>query len=254
MNFVRALGRRNAAQTHIPATARGDRIYAIGDVHGRLDLLEKMLERIGDHSRELPPARTHLVVLGDLIDRGPASADVLRTLHNIQRTKRNVVVLLGNHEEIMLEALKGDIGALEAWLDFGGVQTLESFGIALPDDPRDMPILIEEMRRTIPRDLREWLAGLPLSVRSGDYFFCHAGIKPGVPLRRQQRDDLLWIRGEFLESEQDHGVVIVHGHSVEHEVTSLPNRIGIDSGAYSTGKLTALYLEGAVRDVLTVTD
>lgn len=239
----------------LPSTDSSERIYAIGDVHGRYDLLRVLLDKIGEHGAKLPPARSlHVVFLGDLVDRGPASAEVLRFLYEAQTQTDRIIVLLGNHEEAMLQAMAGDEEMLRIWLGVGGRATLRSFGIEPPrqgQEPRDV---LRALRQAVPREWVSWLRNLPLTARSGDYFFCHAGVRPGVALRRQARKDLLWIRDEFLEDARDHGAVIVHGHSIEARVEIRPNRIGIDTGAYQTGILTALYLEGDVQEVISVSE
>lgn len=235
----------------MPATAQGERIYAIGDIHGRLDLLQDLLDRIEKHMAYLPPVRSvHIVVLGDMVDRGPDSAAVLRYLHNVQRTTDRLIVLQGNHEELMLRGLAGEPGMLRAWMRIGGNATLRSFGIEPPHRDDDQRAAIADILKVIPANLIEWIRTLPLTARSGDYLFCHAGIRPGVSVKRQKKADLLWIRDEFLEDPQDHGVMVVHGHSVSADVEMRGNRIGIDTGAYRTGVLTALYLEGEDRQII----
>ena len=235
----------------MPSVESGDRIYAIGDIHGRFDLLQRILEQIGEHSASLPPSRAlHIVFLGDLIDRGPQSAEVIELLYNLERRSDRVIVLLGNHEEAMLQALRGDLGAFRSWLAFGGEETLRSFKVAPRGEREDLRDYLARARSAIPAHWTNWLARLPLSVRSGDYLFVHAGIRPGTPLHRQAREDLLWIRADFLEDPRDHGAVIVHGHSIEPEVAIRDNRIGIDTGAYRTGQLTAIYLEGDRREII----
>ncbi len=245
-------GRLGLALNKEPATASGERIYAIGDIHGRLDLLRDLISKIESHHQALPPAReVHIVLLGDLVDRGPNSAGVLRTLYNIQQRTERIIVLRGNHEDTMLKAIDGEPGLLSAWKRIGGIQTLQSFEIG--DDIIDGPEreLLAALRTAVGRPMLDWLRNLPLTARSGDYLFCHAGIRPGVALKRQSRSDLLWIREEFLADDSDHGFVVVHGHSIATEVEVRDNRIGIDTGAYRTGTLTALYLEGAEREILT---
>jgi serine/threonine protein phosphatase 1 len=236
----------------LPSTDSGERIYAIGDIHGRYDLLQLLIERIGEHSAALPPTRSlYVVLIGDIVDRGPQSAEVLAMLYDLQRKTSHVVVLLGNHEEAMLQALDGDLEALRRWLAVGGDTTLASFGIPPlrpDDDPRDY---LNRARRAIPRQWLAWLRQLPLSVQSGDYYFVHAGVRPGVALDRQVREDMLWIRSEFLKHERDFGAIVVHGHSISREVDFQPNRIGIDTGAYRSGVLSAVYLEGEKRGILT---
>ncbi len=212
-----------------------------------------LIARIGEHSASLPPARSlYVVLIGDVVDRGPQSAEVLTMLYGLQRQNSRVIVLLGNHEEAMLQALDGDPDALRRWLAVGGDATLASFGIAPlrgEDDPRDY---MNGARRAIPRRLLAWLRQLPLSVQSGDYYFVHAGVRPGVALARQVREDMLWIRREFLCHERDFGAIIVHGHSITTNVDIRENRIGIDTGAYQSGILSAIYLEGEKRDIITV--
>lgn len=235
----------------MPSVESGDRVYAIGDIHGRFDLLQCILEKIGEHSAALPPAKSlHLVFLGDIIDRGPDSAKVLELLYSLERKSNRVIVLLGNHEEAMLQALKGDLNAFRSWLAFGGEETLRSFDVAPRANGEDLRDYLARARSAVPAHWTSWLARLPLSVRSGDYLFVHAGVRPGTALHRQAREDLLWIRADFLDDLRDHGAVIVHGHSIEPEVAIRENRIGIDTGAYRTGILTALYLEGDRQEIL----
>lgn len=233
-------------------TAPGDRIYAIGDIHGRYDLLRDLLRKIEDHQRGLPePENLHVVLLGDVVDRGPDSAAVLHFLHDWSKHTQGQFMLLGNHEELMLKVHAGEQRLLAPWLRVGGRETLESFGLAPPAPEEDHdPRFMEEIFETLPHDLMDFVRSWPLTVSSGDYYFCHAGIRPGVSLDKQARSDLIWIRQEFLASARDHGATIVHGHTISPSAEVLPNRIGIDTGAYRTGVLTALYLEGAEQDCL----
>ncbi|MFZ3482968.1 metallophosphoesterase family protein [Sphingomonas sp. 3-13AW] len=238
----------------LPSTDSGERIYAIGDIHGRLDLLRLLLDKIGAHSNALPPARSlYLVFVGDIVDRGPHSAEVMEMLYDLQRKTDHVIVLLGNHEEAMLQALDGDMDALRGWLAVGGEETLASFGVAPLRPDEDRRAYLQRARAAIPREWIAWLRRLPLSVRSGDYYFVHAGIRPGVALHRQTRNDMLWIRDDFLEDRRDHGAVIVHGHSVTPRAEIRANRICVDTGAYRTGVLSAIYLEGEKQEVIVST-
>ena len=240
--------------TNSPMTERGDRIYAIGDVHGRHDLLLKLVDQIGRHQDRLEPGKsTYLLLLGDIVDRGPESRQVVRYLRKLSGRSPNLITLMGNHEDMMVRALRGDPGFLRGWMRIGGKATLHSYGVTTDDDPQDFELLARA-REAIPKEDVDWLASLPLSIRSGDYFFCHAGIKPGVGLKRQSRSDLLWIRQEFLEYTGPHGVTVVHGHSISEQVQVHSNRIGIDTGAYRSGKLTALYAEDERREFLSVHD
>lgn len=227
-----------------PSLPEGRRVYAIGDVHGRLDLLDTLLSMIETDLAARPAPDVDLVLLGDLVDRGPDSRGVVERAMNPPSWARQTT-LMGNHEEIMLEVLDGGREQLPLWLKVGGRETLGSWGVD--------PLLIEDgtiseilgaARDAVPVGVVRWLMGLRQHLTIGDYFFVHAGVRPGVPLDRQDKGDSFWIRDEFLASSRHHGAMIVHGHSIATEVDWLPNRIGIDTGAYATGKLTALCLEG----------
>lgn len=235
----------------MPRTDSGERIYAIGDIHGRYDLLRALLDRIGEHSEKLPPAQSlHLVFLGDLVDRGPESAKVVEFLYDLEQRTDQVIVLMGNHEEAMVQSIEGDVSVLQRWLGVGGAETLQSYGLRLPSQRDDWRQYIRYLQSSLPAQQMRWLRNLPLTAESGDYFFCHAGIRPGVPLSRQARSDLLWIRDDFVDDAAEHGAVIVHGHTIERGVTMRPNRIGIDTGAYCHGVLTALYLEDERQEII----
>lgn len=245
---------RYTGDVALPSTDSGERIYAIGDVHGRYDLLRLLLDKIEAHSNALPPTRSlYVLFVGDLVDRGPQSAEVLAMLYDLQTRTDHVIVLLGNHEEAMLQALDGDMDALRGWLGVGGRDTLKSFGIAPLRPDEDRRAYLQRARAAIPREWIAWLRKLPLSVQSGDYYFVHAGVRPGVALDRQTRNDMLWIREDFLEDRRDHGAVIVHGHSVTPRTEIRENRICVDTGAYRTGLLSAIYLEGDKQEVIVST-
>lgn len=228
-----------------PTTARGERIYAIGDVHGRLDLFVQLVALIRQDAEGRPaPRRTRILLIGDIVDRGPSSAELVERLRALQAGGMDIVVLKGNHELMMVAALRGDFYALEDWLRFGGNETLRSWGLS--DDALALPLpdLLAAAGKAIPREAIDWLDALPLTARSGDYVFVHAGIRPGVSLKRQHPGDLLWIADEFLDHADPHPAVIVHGHTiVEDGPHLLPNRIAIDTGAYRTGRLSAVALE-----------
>lgn len=226
----------------------GERLYAIGDVHGRLDLLAALLEQIRlDSARRKGGVATRLVLLGDLIDRGPHSAQVVRRVM-AGCDWAVTTTLMGNHELAMTEALGGDRDMLRLWLTQGGIEALASWGVdGRVLDAGCEPEIVAAASAAIPAAERAWIANRPLSFARGDYLFVHAGIRPGVPIDRQSRRDLLWIRDSFLLSTRDHGAVVVHGHTVSHDVEDRGNRIGIDTGAYATGRLTALGLEGDAR-------
>lgn len=226
----------------------GYRVYAIGDVHGRFDLLEECLGRVEDDMAEREPAQNIIVFLGDLVDRGPSSAQVVEYLRNYSRPGVRTVFLIGNHEEVLLRLLRGESKFLGDWLRFGGAECARSYGI----DPGLFKRMLSEqglalLREKIPQSHQSFLASLVDTVRIGGYLFVHAGVRPGVPLSEQSQTDLRWIREPFLHDSTDHGFVVVHGHTIAEQVDVCDNRIGIDTGAYRTGILTALALEGAER-------
>jgi serine/threonine protein phosphatase 1 len=237
-------------------TANGERIYAIGDVHGRIDLLATLLRRVHADSDLRDPAPTRIILLGDLVDRGPWSCALVQQMMTMTARTDRVVVLKGNHEDAMLSALDGDFAVLEAWLEIGGDATLESWGVpAGLLAERRLPEVLRESRQRVSAEEIAWLRALPLTVASGDYLFVHAGIRPGVPLRLQAAEDLLWIGPEFIDSAEAHPAVIVHGHTVsEHGPDIQPYRIGIDTGACWTGRLTAIGLQDTARWTLSSRD
>ena len=238
----------------VTGTARlppGVRIYAVGDVHGRFDLIAALGLLIDAHRLGHPPARVIEVYLGDLIDRGPASADVIAHLLH-RRGTRDVVTLAGNHELMMMRALV-EPETFPDWLASGGRETLLSYGIPIArstGSDLDWGAMAEAVRQRIPAEHLALCRHLVTSFALGDYFFAHAGVRPGQPLDQQLTEDLAWIRRPFLASQADFGAVVVHGHTpvVRPEVHS--NRINIDTGAYATGHLTCLVLEGAEIDFL----
>lgn len=233
------------------AVSEGLRVYAIGDVHGRLDLLDDLLCHIEADAQQQPAAHTRIILLGDYIDRGPQSAQVL---DRVIAGGPGWITLRGNHEQAMLDALDGggdSSRTLRLWLENGGRETLRSYGmspsLAYSDD---LAAILDAAAALVPEHHLVALRTMPLFHRDGDYLFVHAGIRPGLSLDEQQESDLLWIREAFLDCRSDHGFVVVHGHSISRTVDERPNRIGIDTGAYATGRLTALVLEGADRRYL----
>lgn len=234
-----------------PVGARGYRAYVVGDVHGRLDLLEDLLAKIHAELQHRPSVKTLLVFVGDLIDRGPSSAQVIDRLRTYSRPGIETVFLLGNHEEVLLRILQGDRSLVASWLQFGGLQCLESYGIeALRVRGRPAEAVIELAQRAVPAAHVEFLESFADSCRFGDYLFVHAGVRPGVDLDQQLQFDLRWIRDPFLSDERDHGFIVVHGHTISRDVDERSNRIGIDTGAYRTGILTALAIEDSHRWIL----
>ncbi len=240
------------APGHAPPDTR---LYAIGDIHGRLDLLEALLARIAADAATAKAARRQLIFVGDYIDRGPDSRAVVeRVASGPPGTPEwrgfEWVALRGNHEAMLLSFLD-DIEIGPVWLSEpnGGMATLASYcGGGRPAG--DMLTLQRRFRAALPDAHRAFLARLPLSHRAGGYFFAHAGVRPGVPLDGQDAEDLMWIRGAFLDSRTDFGAVVVHGHTIVREPEVRPNRIGIDTGAFFSNRLTALVAEGEWRGFL----
>jgi serine/threonine protein phosphatase 1 len=226
-----------------PRVPAGRRIYAVGDLHGRADLLSDLLTRIDDDLKARPTPDSVQVFLGDYIDRGPSSRQVIDLLI-ARRRKCNVLFLKGNHEECALQFLS-DPTVFSEWRNMGGLSTLASYGVvpARGDDPQSQRKVSTAFRQALPDSHRRFIQGLALSFSCGDFFFVHAGARPGIQLQRQSQQDLLWIRDDFLLHEEDFGMVVVHGHTPIYEPDVRWNRINIDTGAYATGRLTCLVLE-----------
>jgi serine/threonine protein phosphatase 1 len=220
-------------------------VYAVGDVHGCIELLGPLVEAIRDDICASAPAEPpQIVFLGDYIDRGPYSRPVLDALIRLVAVRDcRVCCLRGNHEEMLLTFLE-DPSVGPSWLQFGGGETLISYGVRPPSIAGDVDwaAVRDELVSALPPSHLEFLNGLPLSLEVGDYLFVHAGVRPGVPLARQSKDDLLWIRRDFLTSRRRLEKIIVHGHTPEPEVQRDQRRIGLDTGAYLTGRLSAIRL------------
>jgi serine/threonine protein phosphatase 1 len=216
----------------------GQRVYAIGDVHGCLDRLASVHEQIAEDLATRPVDDSVLVHLGDYVDRGLDSAQVIDWLEGgapVPVTR--IVNLMGNHEDMMIQALPGtDKDANGTWLSNGGAESLMSWAISRKVPPAEWSSLI-------PAEHQAFIRGLEISVRYGGYLFVHAGIRPGVALDKQEKQDMLWIREPFLSWKHLHELVVVHGHTPRHDPTILPNRIGIDTGAVMGGVLTCVILE-----------
>lgn len=226
----------------------GVRIYAIGDIHGRLDLLDQLLFRIEADERVRGGARTQIIFLGDLVDRGPDSAGVVQRALEVQRSGRPARFLMGNHEEVFLKALGGSVDALRFFVKIGGRATILSYGFDEKEyGDLGFEALLPELIARVPAEHVEFLKSFENQIAIGDYLFVHAGIRPRVPLDEQSGGDLRWIRSEFLDFRGDHGAVVVHGHTITDDVEERSNRIGIDTGAFASGRLTALGLEGGNR-------
>ena len=227
----------------------GVRVYAIGDIHGRVDLLDGLLKRIEAHIAAKPIRHSIEVFLGDYIDRGPASQSVLERL--VARSSYRSVFLKGNHETFMIDFIKSP-HILEDWQRLGGLETLMSYGImpTINANAVAQAQIAADFDRVLPDSHRQFLGHLRLSFTCGDFFFVHAGVRPGIPLEKQRDEDLLWIRQEFLFCENDFGKVVVHGHTPVPNPDIRPNRINIDTGGFATGRLTCLILEGDTIDFI----
>lgn len=248
-----------AADRHRPGNAGagapripdGERVYAIGDVHGRLDLFEALIAAIEADDAARGPSDTLIVLLGDLVDRGPDSAGVVAAARALAE-RREVRALMGNHEEMFLRALD-DEQALRQFLRVGGKETVLSYGIERQHyRSLELGELLALLNERVPVSDRAFLLGMEDHVAVGDYVFVHAGIRPGIDMAEQKQSDMRWIREPFLSHPHPHEACVVHGHTIRRAVEfwpheRAPNRIGIDTGAYDSGRLTAIGLQGADR-------
>lgn len=235
---------RKQQKPHVfPHVPKNQRIYCIGDIHGRADLLTRLHEKI-QIDAELYMGKKSIVYLGDYVDRGEQSRQVIEILLSKPLDGFEAIYIKGNHEQAMLDFIEYP-GAAAAWLSFGGREALNSYGIPLAYIPSidEVGKIAKKLDEKLPDSHREFMINAQLYWQCGSYYFVHAGVRPGVPLNQQESHDLLWIRDEFLGSTLSHGAIIVHGHSITMSPELLPNRIGIDTGAFSTGVLTALVLE-----------
>lgn len=242
---------QQAGSAPSPQCPDGVRIYAVGDIHGRDDLLIRMHAMILADVRAHPAASPTVVYLGDYVDRGSGSFEVIEFLINEPLPGFTSVALMGNHEDMMLRFLAGP--PTLNWLVNGGIATLASYGVGagLPAIYlADLDVLRRELRAAVPPSHMRFLLGLGLMHVVGDYAFVHAGVRPGVDLEVQTQADLLWIRDKFLDSRKDHGKVVIHGHTITEDPEIRANRIGIDTGAFVTDRLTCLVLEGSERRFL----
>jgi serine/threonine protein phosphatase 1 len=240
---LQVLGRR-------PSLPPQMRVYAIGDIHGRLDLLDELLRRIEIDLQSRPIEKPLRVFLGDYIDRGPSSREAIDRLI-LLGARNESVFLKGNHELMALKCLS-DPSLFDKWMRWGGLETLISYGIAPENLWNGTPVaeLQASFHDALPQAHFRFFRRLKASFTCGDFFFVHAGVRPGVELAEQKESDLLWIRDEFLNSRQDFGKIVVHGHTPTREVEVQQNRINIDTGAFATGQLTCLVIEESSLSVI----
>ncbi len=233
----------------LPSIPAGRRVYAVGDIHGRRDLFDVLIAAIEADDKSRAQAETTIVLLGDLVDRGPDSAGVIAAARELA-ARRKVRILCGNHEEMFLRCFD-DIEMLRHFLRFGGRETILSYPLDMAQwDAAELEEGQAIMRHAVPpRDL-DFIRNFEDWIVIGDYCFVHAGIAPGVAMEQQKLHDLRWIREPFLSHRGDYGFVVVHGHTITDEPVIRSNRIGIDTGAYASGRLTALALEGESRWLL----
>lgn len=223
----------------------------MGDIHGRIDLLDQMLALIEADCASRSPKETYIVFLGDLIDRGPDSAAVVERLRTYAPEFAKPIFIAGNHEEVYLRILGGEIEILPDWLQFGGGECIQSYGL----DPAALGRMepgsaLEKLKAAVPQAHIDFVESFCDTFRFGDYLFVHAGIRPGIDLVEQDPFDLRWIREPFLSGKEEHGLLVVHGHTIVAAVDERPNRIGIDTGAYRSGVLTVLAVEDGERRYL----
>lgn len=238
--------RRRKAPDDAPSPSVGPdrRVYAIGDVHGRDDLFAQLLDRIALDEADRRPLPRLLILLGDLVDRGPQSRQVVERAMNLAHAGEDVHFLKGNHEEMFVAAARGNVRAAALFRRYGGVETLASYGLEPGQSAgMDDEAIAQWMLAHVPRDHVDFLDAFPDMLPLGDYLFVHAGVRPRIALDAQIAADLRWIRGDFLNHRHHFGKMIVHGHSISDDVDAQPNRIGIDTGAFRSGLLTAIGLE-----------
>lgn len=232
----------------------GTVVYAIGDIHGRLDLLETIQGALLDDAQRRQAVRRIVVYLGDYVSRGIDSRGVVDRVLGWQPQGFERVMLKGNHEDLLLRFLGGELEAGRHWFDYDGLDTLMHYGVQAKDVAgRDETALAELRRRfaqALPSGHLDFFESLEISFRVGGYLFVHGGVRPGVALEAQSAHDCMWIRGRFLDSDADFGATVVHGHSIVATPEVRPNRIGIDTGAYRSHVLTCLVLDGEQRDFL----
>ena len=246
MNILDRWKRRDVSPSRLPDDVR---VYAVGDVHGCKKEMVRLLEAVERHIAGYGGS-THLVFLGDMVDRGPDSSGVLEHVLTADLPADRVTFLMGNHEEIMLDCYAGKSEQFSTWLRFGGLETMASYGVSREEIFSKDFDLTHAMRSAVPPEHIAFLQSFQDTLSLGDYLFVHAGIRPGTKLEDQSPRDLRWITREFLTDKTEHGFTVVHGHTITSKVTTRSNRIGVDTGCYKSGILSALILEGDTTSVL----
>jgi serine/threonine protein phosphatase 1 len=233
-----------------PSLPTGLRLYAIGDIHGRLDLLKQLLARVDADAKSHSKKETLHLFLGDYIDRGLASSQTVDQLIAYGKQKQ-AIFLKGNHEAIALKCLS-DPALFDQWMRLGGAETLASYGVSLDglSGRRPIAMLQAAFHEALPMTHFRFFRDLQISYTCGDFFFAHAGVNPHIELSQQKESDLLWIRDLFLSSSEDFGKIVVHGHTPTREIQVMRNRINIDTGAFATGRLTCLVIDGSELSVI----
>lgn len=254
MRFLKQLFKKEKVPTRLYRVPVGELVYAIGDVHGRYDLLEQLIDMMStDRLTYSNISKCHVIFLGDYVDRGFQSKEVIERLASIDLDWADVVCLQGNHEAMMFDFIDNPSDN-EGWLHFGGLATLASYGVRVRENEigdRDLVRAASEFDDALPDSHKSFIKSLPFHHRIGDYLFVHAGLRPEVELHEQDTADMLFIRHEFTESDYDFGVKVVHGHTGVQNPTLKHNRIAVDTTAYATGRLTAAVLVDDKVDFLT---
>jgi len=238
------------------STPKNYRLYVIGDIHGRLDLLTRLLAMIEADASPHTHKTKRLIFLGDYIDRGLDSRGVIDRLMRSFENGLKPIFLRGNHEDCLLKFLKNDLRFTPIWLQYGGSAGIASYGVnpyllaAGLKEADKLQHLRHELLDILPRSHRDFFENTVVSVTYGDYFFAHAGVRPAIPLAKQKPEDLMWIREDFLSYPKGMGKMIVHGHTIQPHPDVRPNRIGLDTGAYASGHLTCLVIDGTTRTFL----
>lgn len=250
LGLFRSKKDRKRKAINVARVPDGMRVYAIGDIHGRHDLMKQLLKLIDDDNAERGKKSTHIIFLGDLVDRGPDSAAVIERAMKLKKKRgHNVRFLMGNHEEVFLKACReADRKTARFFVRIGGEETILSYPISKKDYRElDMGELAARLPDLVPEEHLAFIESFEDQIIIGDYIFVHAGLRPGVPLPQQEPSDLRWIRGDFLDHRGEFEKVVIYGHTIYKDVSEKRGRIGIDTGAYDSGKLTAIGLEGNER-------